>query len=383
MTKQIKIHQTHLNKALQICSKALDTNNILPINSMFLFDISPGKLSISACNMSMSITTDCEVESDISGRICIPGTKLASYVAKCNHELLGFEISETKEPYTHAEGKEQFKIVQSLTIKSKSGKCTLPLEPGEDFPEINNISRAELTIPAAEFLSVLTKTMFAISDDQLRPAFTGMYVHSGNDGKINYTTTNTNVLSTYCYQSDGLPELKIIIPKKSLQTIQSLNPVGELNIRIGEAIEIDFNGISTRSRLIDERYADYKSVIPTDNEINFLTSRGQLLVSLKRVTPFCDQSKRLKLDISATSVTLIAQNIDFAEEASETIDGVLTGDAIIFGCNSEYLINILNSFTQDNINFSLKSDNRAVIITEGLPTRDLENIVLLMPVAIW
>jgi DNA polymerase-3 subunit beta len=106
-------------------------------------------------------------------------------------------------------------------------------------------------------------------------------------------------------------------------------------------------------------------------------------VSLKRVTPFCDQSKRLKLDISATSVTLIAQNIDFAEEASETIDGVLTGDAIIFGCNSEYLINILNSFTQDNINFSLKSANRAVIITEGLPTRDLENIVLLMPVAIW
>jgi DNA polymerase-3 subunit beta len=225
--------------------------------------------------------------------------------------------------------------------------------------------------------------MFAISDDQLRPAFTGMFVHSDKGSKINYTATNTNVLSTYCNASENLPELKIIIPKKSLQTIQSLNPVGELNIRIGEAIEIDFNGISTRSRLIDERYADYKSVIPTDNEINFLTSRGQLLVSLKRVTPFCDQSKRLKLDISATSVTLIAQNIDFAEEASETIDGVLTGDAIIFGCNSEYLINILNSFTQDNINFSLKSANRAVIITEGLPTRDLENIVLLMPVAIW
>jgi DNA polymerase-3 subunit beta len=375
MTKQIKIHQTHLNKALQICSKALDTNNILPINSMFLFDISPGRLSISACNMSMSITTDCEVESDISGRICIPGTKLASYVAKCNPELLGFEISETK---CAVKG-----IVQSLTIKSKSGKCTLPLEPGEDFPVIKNTATANLTIPAAEFLSVLTKTIFAISDDQLRPSATGLHIQA-TEGKITYTSLNFNQVCTYTFDAPGLPDLQIILPKKSLQILQSLNPAGTLNIAIGESIQLDFNGISTRSRLIDEKYPDYKSVIPKDNDIEFLTSRSELLSALKRVMPFCDYGKLIKLNISAETISIIAENIDFAEEAKEDIAGVLTGGDILFGANADYLLNMLISFTSDKLYLSFKTNKTNMLATDGerVNPAELTNMVLIAPMTV-
>lgn len=371
-------------KALNICGRALDTNNILPINSSYLFGLTPNKLEISACNMMTSISTSLNLMgSDLEFKISIPGNRLRDYISKSKPELLVFTIEEHITPPTETTDQQ---ISYSVTIASSSNpknKCNMPCEPGEHFPVIKNTATTELTLPAEDLIEVLFKTMFAIADNDLRPASNGLNVNI-KDGKLTCTSLNFKLMASYSYDVPNLPNIEIIIPKKSLQLIQSLSPTGELKIGIGDAISIDFNGISTRSRLIDERYPDFKSVIPADNDIEFVTSRTELISSLKRIMPFCGIIKMIKLNISGVAVELIAENIDFAEQAKEEIAGALIGSEILIGADGECLMDLLNSFTENETWFCFSEPNKAMIITDGAkhvnPGR--ENLVLLMPLFI-
>lgn len=400
MPKQTKsnptftVQQSTLNKALSICSKALSDGKIIPINEMFLFNITPGNVEISACDMRIVISTSCDIQTSITNYlICIPGRKLQDYIAKSVNELLLFEIEkdvipEERETVIHPVSNEPYEritpeqVSYHILIKGTHGKCSIPCEAGEDFPHIANNEPQDFKLPADSFLSMLNKTMFAISEDQLRPAATGLNFRI-EAGKVTCTALNFDLVSTYTAPSELDFDANFIIPKKALQQIQALAPTGELELSISKsALSINWGLIKTTLLLIDEKYPDYLSITPTENHIDFVTSRSALINSLKRILPFSDMGKLIKLNISQFALLLTAENIDFSQEASETIHGAMAnGEPILIGVNGEYLLDILNSMSIDEVWFSFSEPKRAMIITDGVrhinPYK--ENICLLMP----
>lgn len=402
MPKQTKsnptftVQQSTLNKALSICSKALSDGKIIPIYEMFLFAISDGKLAISACDGKIIISTEIEVQSKSEIKICIPGRKLADYIAKSTNEILLFEVEtyivpEKSERVIHPVSQEPHEVKTpeqisfSLLIKGTAGKCTLPIELGNDFPRIQNIDPKPFSIPASDLLDLIGKTMFAISEDGLRPSMTGLNVVIGG-GKMVCTSTDAHRLSTFTADIDTQESANIVIPKDVLQKIQALSPVGLLDISISKsAIDINWGLIKTTSLLIDENYPDYKAVLPTANHIDFVTSKAALVASLKRIIPFSDHMNLIQLNVSATSLLLVAENIDYTEQASETIQGVIAnGEDILIGTNGEYLLSVLNVLPGDEVWFSFSTYNRAMLITSK--RRDditsKENLFLIMPAMI-
>lgn len=390
------VQQSVLNRALSICSKALGDNKIIPIYESFLFHIQPGKLDISACDGRIIISTAIDISSRLDMRICIPGRKLADYINKSANEILLFEIEthilpEKSETVIHPVSQESHEIVTpeqisfSLLVKGTSGKCTIPIELGDDFPKLANADAKQFELDAEIFLTMLNKTMFAISDDQLRPSATGLNIRI-EPQMVTATALDFNMVSTHTASSNIDFEANFIIPKKALQQIQALAPTGLLMMSVSNsALSISWGLISLTALLIDERYPDYMAVTPIENDIDFVTSRASLLVALKRVLPFADMGKLVKLQISAESLLLTAENLDYSEEATETIPGALAnGDTLLIGVNGEFLMAILNSFTEDEIWFSFSTPKRAIIITQGErhinPGKD--NLVIFMPLFI-
>jgi len=388
------VQQSTLNKALSICSKALGDSKIIPINEMFLFVISPGKLQIEACDMRIVIATEIEINTSIQDfRICIPGRKLQDYIAKSVNELLLFEIEKNIipaemaiNPHTETEFiKSPEQIELHLLIKGAHGKCSIPCEPGEDFPKISNIDPREFTLPAGALLQMVNRVMFAVSEDQLRPSATGVNVRI-EPGKVTCTALDFNMVSTCTAQSELDFDANFIIPKKALQQIIALNPVGDLSLSISKsALSISWGLIRATLLLIDEKFPDYLAVTPIDNDTDFVTSRSGLINSLKRVLPFSDIGKLVKLNICTDLMHITAENIDYSEEASETIPGAMAnGQELLIGANGEFLLEILNSMSTDEVWFSFSTPRRAMIITDGSRhvNPDKKNLCLLMPILI-
>lgn len=292
--------QSTLSKTLAVCSKSLSTNSILPILDYFLFDIADNQLTISSCDLRIIISKSITVEAQGNFKLCLPGAKIRDYIAKCNNGPISFEVV-------------QHEASQSVLILSGESKLNIPAEPGEDFPNITNDTPQPFTIEAADWLELMFKTMFAISDDQLRPAFTGLNIHIGGK-KMTVMGTDGNRLAVYSLPIDTDLTASFIIGKSELSKIQSLSPTGLINIGIGKTVvDFLFNDTRISARLIDEKCVDYLPVIPIANHINFSTSRMSLITALNRVKLFANLTKTIRLDISLDSLLITAENIDFSE----------------------------------------------------------------------
>jgi len=150
-----------LLKQLQAVSGALSNSTVLPILENFLFEIKDGNLTISATDLQTSMTTSLPVEAKENGRIAIPSRILLETLKSLPEQPVNFSVDDT---------------TFAIEINAGDGKYKLNGENGEDFPKIPVVENASsVNLPASVLGEAINKTIFAVSNDELRPAMTGVY----------------------------------------------------------------------------------------------------------------------------------------------------------------------------------------------------------------
>ncbi len=135
------------------------------------------------------------------------------------------------------------------------------------------------------------------------------------------------------------------------------------------------------SRLIDETYPNYESVIPADNDKLLQVSRDVLMGSIRRVSLYASATThQVKFDVSKTSVSISAQDIDFGGEARETIECDYKGEKLEIGFNSTYVLDMLTHLESDRVVFKFSTPTRAGIVSPEKPSEDEDITMLVMPV---
>ena len=163
------------------------------------------------------------------------------------------------------------------------------------------------------------------------------------------------------------------------------------NLRGDEAVLLEynesnavftFNDLILVCRLIDGKYPNYEAVIPKENPNVLTIDRSQLLSSIKRVSIFSNKTThQIKLKLAGSELSLFAEDIDFANEASERLTCNYDGDDLEIGFNSRFLMEMLNNLDSDEIKLSMSEPSRAGILTPAIPSNEHEDILMLvMPV---
>jgi len=148
-----------LLKQLQSVSGALSNSTVLPILENFLFEIKDGNLTISATDLQTSMTTSLTVEAKDNGRIAIPSRILLDTLKSLPEQPIAFSVDDK---------------TFAIEINAGDGKYKLSGENGEDFPKIPVVENASsVNLPASVLAEAINKTIFAVSNDELRPAMTG------------------------------------------------------------------------------------------------------------------------------------------------------------------------------------------------------------------
>ena len=157
-------------------------------------------------------------------------------------------------------------------------------------------------------------------------------------------------------------------------------------------VKIDFNesnaffsfgDINLICRLIDEKYPDYRAVIPTDNPNTLSISRQEFLNSVKRISIFANKTtNQINVKITGSELTISAEDIDLSNEAVERLGCDYNGEDMEIGFNSKLLIEMLQNLATPDIKIELSTPSRAGII---LPSSNEENedlLMLIMPMMI-
>ncbi len=366
---KFSVSSSDLLKQLQIAAGAIGSNPVLPILEDFLFTIEDKKLIIAATDLETSIITELEVNADSNGKVAVPAKILLDTLKELPQQPITFTIN--NENY-------------GIEITSSYGKYRLAGENGEDFPNIPEPDEVDTVKISTDTLSqAISKTLFATSNDELRPAMTGVYLQV-DFSKLTFVATDAHKLVKYTF-NDVTSEVStsFIIPKKALTLLRSALVSGnEVTLSFNKAnAYFSFANVKMVCRLIDARYPDYNAVIPVDNPNLLTLPRLDFQNSLKRIAIYANKTtNQVILNINNSSLTVSAQDLDFSNEATEQLTCTYEGEPLTIGFNAKFLIEMLNVLESDDVKIELSSPTRAGVLFPTENEEGEEILMLVMPV---
>jgi len=173
------------------------------------------------------------------------------------------------------------------------------------------------------------------------------------------------------------------VPAKTLQIIaKSIEDEETCEIMINEKhIQFSTERITIISRLIDEKYPNYESVIPYENNKELVVERDLFLSTVKRVSIFANSTTnqiKFKLDPSGF-VEVSAEDVDFGGSAKERLDCAYNSEPMEIAFNAKFITDILGHIDSEKVLFKFGSPTRAAIVQPYEDSEDREMLMLVMP----
>jgi DNA polymerase-3 subunit beta len=353
------IQQKQLLTALSICSKAVNQNNIIPILGSFLITGKKGGLLIHASDQENYLSFSLECENDNDFLIAIP--------AKITMDILN-ELSEQPLNITLAD--------DTFIINSFTGVYKIPYDDGAMFPVIKHNSEFELELNTEAFLSVLNKSAFACAQGHSVLAFNSLLVELEKN-RLTAVGCDGWVMGVQSMDIISDNEMQFLITPKSIGMLTQIpyNETFKLSLSKTSARFIFNDDTVFICLLTDEKYPNYKGVLPKENDKFLTVDRAQLLGSMKRLKIFSNERSDDCNISTGEKTTMKSKNLK-SEEADETIIGSVVGESIDIKLKCSLVIQCLLRIPDNMVTLSFKTQKSAVLIE----TENKNGLMMVMPV---
>ena len=316
------------------------------IEGIFINTVGDDRCQVCAYDIEKGIKTEISATVYESGSLVINGTKLASIV-----KMMPSEVTLTTDDNN------------IVTVSSGRSKFQLHYIPGNEFPKIPEFSpERNFTLSQKLLRKIINQTSFAISNDETRPALTGLYIEINSD-KIKAVACDSFRLAireidikTEIYSKTGEEELYFIIPGKTLTELLKLledkdDPIKFSLTRkhIIFSLKMKYGSEEKEtvmfSRLVDSNYIEYERFIPKESKTVVRVERDPLEDALERASLVTEDRAQgqvksvVKLNFTngLLNISAISINGKFFDE----IPIEKTGIDIDIGFACKYLIEIL------------------------------------------
>ena len=365
---KFSVSSNDLIKFMNNVSGVIPQKSTLPILESFLFDLSKDQLKITATDLDISMSVNMRVKGMANGKIAIPGKRLLETIRSLSNTELCIDADTGN---------------NKILMLTENGEYRLTGESFENFPTFKeSVKLEEIKIETERLKRLISKTSFAVSSDELRPAMMGILIQM-NKGVIRAVSTDGHRLAKIENRNiDYKIDKDIIIPVKALNLVLKSINEKESNIAFDETHTMfKMDNITLISKMIEEKYPNYESVIPLDNDKKLVVDKNQLLSSVRRTSLYASSTThQVRLSIRGSNLVISAEDIDFGSEAKETIKCDYSSEPMEVGFNSLYLIDILSHIDTDEVILLFNSPTRACIVQPATQREDENLLMLLMPV---
>ena len=362
------VSSSQLFKHLQQISGVINANTVLPILEDFLFEIEANKLTVVATDLETVMKVHLDIEAKEKGKVCIPSKILLDSLKNIPEQPLTFNIDKNF----------------AVEITSSNGKYKVMGENPDNFPKepVADVATS-FNLTSSALVTAINKTLFAVSNDDLRPAMTGVYFELATNG-ITCVATDAHRLVRFKRSDVNCPKPDtFIVPKKPLNLLKSALPQNDDALDVSynsNHLFVKHNGTELVCRLIDARFPDYKVVIPGDNPYKLTVNKNDFQSALRRVSVFSNKStNQVALTISGSELQLASQDIDFSFEGNERMTCQYDGEDLQIAFNARFLIEMLNAADTEEIIIELSTPTKAGIIKPTEAEEDEELLMLVMP----
>jgi DNA polymerase-3 subunit beta len=369
---ELVVRKNDLLRELQLFQGIVERKNTIPILANVLMEAKGDQVSFLATDLEVGLRSKCSASVAKGGALTLPAKKF-------------YEIVKSL-PETDIRIAEDKGGVKVAADRFDSRMQTLPREDFPTLPEAGSTPTA--TLSRASLKEMVSKTQFAITGEDTRYFLNGALFVLRPDG-MSLVATDGHRLALVNTPREGKgkpddPEIKAILPKKTLGELARLLVDGDEDIRYerGENhLFFDVGGRLLISRMIDGQFPAYERVIPKGNDKHIEFERDRLTNAVKRVALLSNErSRAVKFQIDEGKVDVTSSSPDLGE-AKETLPVEYTGASMQICFNAQYVLDFLAAVTTDVVALDLKDEvSQAVMKPVGAEGYDYTYVIMPMRV---
>ena len=366
---RFNVNQKDLQEALSYCQGVIEKRSTLPILSNVLLDANKSKLTITATDLDLIFIHQIKnVEVLDEGNTTTTSSIMFDIVRKFSSDKK-INLSQKND--------------NKLQLESENSVFNLNCINSSEFPLTDeNFNQNEFILDSKQFLKLLNKCKFSVSNDETRHYLSGIYFHQTEfEDKIYLTAVATDshrMSISKIRLKERINFDPIILPKKTIFQLCSLldNYDGDLKIsNLKSKIKFELTNSVLISKLIDGKFPNYIQVIPKNNQKKLEIDLKSFLGSIDRVASVSlDKKDGVKFQLSQGTLNLSVNNTN-SGDGNESLTVSFNHDLEI-SFNSRYLIDVASQLDGERIELFFNDTGSPVLIKDP---SDFDSIYVVMP----
>jgi DNA polymerase-3 subunit beta len=374
MSKSFTVDQRALVATLSSMQPICSKKTTLDVTESILFQVMPRELNLKGTDLEISLQSSIPIEStvDETTTFLISGKRIFELVKEIEGEI-------------------EFIIAQNhLRLKANGVNLQLNIKSAEDFPPFPERIENLMQIESLFLLKLISKVSFVVPSNHSNNALNGVLFEC-NEKAMTLVATDGHSLAEVTSEKYKLAEpKKWLLPKRAILELKKIlegnlsdAQDGASNLFIGTcSSQLVFSGAHFNffSRLIVDPFPQYKPVLDKEGFFPATVAKGALVKTLKRSncllagqflsTNFVFKGEAIDVSLHNKEVGKLKESIRLEKFEGEDVESRFY---------SPYLLNGLQAFSGDTVNFFIKNKTKPIIFETEEEDFNLKYLV--MPVS--
>lgn len=338
--------------AIQIASRAVSSKSTIALLEGLRITASD-RLTLAGYDLAMGIRTSIDADILEAGEIVLGAKLFGDIVRKLPDDIVYVETDEK----------------MLTTIKCGRAVFNLVGSASDDFPKMPEVDcTREVKIQQSMLKSMISQTIFAVSDNEAKPIHTGCLFEI-EENRLHVVAVDGYRLSVRREVLDPAPEMdmKFVVPGTALREIERiLTDSADKTVSVYPdekhiLFEIDQTVLITR--LIDGEFLNYRVAIPQDFSHIVPVNTREMITCIERVSLIVSEKLknpvRMNFDgpvVKMSCITAMGKSYDECA-LGETVE------SLEIGFNNRYLLDALRACTEEQVMIKLKGALNPLVLS--------------------
>ncbi len=322
-------------------------------------------LNLTGYNMETAITYEIEAEVSEPG-VCILPAK-----------LFGDIVRRLPEGSVTVMVDENYKV----SIRSGFAAFNITAENADDYPELPDVGEGRgIQIPENVLKSLISGTIFAVSENQARPIHTGVRFEVEDMAISAIAVDGFRLARRTWHPENGIGRtLSFVVPAQALKEVEKILSDSENNasFTLGTRhILFQIGGATLICRLLDGDFLDWKKVVPTNCPVKLVANVGDLSRSIERVGLIVSEKFKSPVRCTFGDQQVWLRTNTTIGEAQDQCSMAGDGKELEIGFNVRYLADALRAVPCEEVTLELINGLSPIVLTPVDDKEDFAYMVL-------
>jgi len=356
-------------KAINSVTKAVASKTTMPILEGILIQTNDKEVKLTTYDLEIGIEYIIDADVVEQGATVVNAIMFSEIIRKLPDTEINISLNEKN----------------LLVIECEGSLYKLATMNPEEFPELPQINvENSIDIEQNVLKEMIRKTIFAVSNEENRPIFTGCLFEIKNN-KLNVVAVDGFRLAWKSkFLQNSSNDFTAVIPGRTLNEVNKIILDSFDNIKIGVAKNqalFEMENCKLVTRLLDGEFLNYASVIPENWETRVRVNKNALQNCFERISLISASSiekekkypVKVSVDIGKVTISCTNQTGDAKEEMYVSTEG----QNLEAGFNPKYFLDALRAIDDEEIFVDFGTSISPCII---IPVDDGDYIYMILPI---